>query len=80
VGSGLVRGARVPIAGVVSMDMAMLDVTGIDCGIGEVVTFLGTSGDACLTAEEVAAAGRLSPYELLTGLQLRLPRHYLGAD
>lgn len=75
-GTALVNGARVLIAGVVTMDMTMLDVTDVKCGIGDVVTFLGTSGSETLTAESVAAAGELSPYELLTGLRLRLPRFH----
>jgi alanine racemase len=72
----LVRGRPAPIAGVVTMDMAMLDVTDSGGEVGEVVTFLGRDGDAVLTAEQVAAAGGLSPYELLVGLKLRLPRFY----
>ncbi len=79
VGVALLNGTRVPIAGVVTMDMTMLDVSNVNCGIGDVVTFLGRDGDAVLTAEEVAAAGGLSAYELLTGLRLRLPRIHLGA-
>lgn len=78
--SALLRGRRVPIRGVVTMDMAMVDVTdlGVACGIGDVVTFLGRDGEAHLTAEEVAAAGGLSAYELLVGLKLRLPRIHVG--
>jgi alanine racemase len=75
----LIGGARVPIAGVITMDMAMLDVTDVACEVGDVATFLGTSGGETLSAEAVAAAGGLSPYELLTGLRLRLPRFYTGA-
>jgi alanine racemase len=77
--SALLHGRRVPIRGVVTMDMAMLDVTEVPCAIGDVVTFLGRDGDLSLTVEEVAAAGGLSPYELLVGLRLRLPRVHLGA-
>ncbi len=76
---GLVRGLPAPIRGVVTMDMAMVDVTGIHCDLGDVVTFLGRDGEALLTAEAVAEAGGLSPYELLVGLKLRLPRLYHGA-
>ena len=74
VAHALIRGNLVPIAGVVTMDMAMLDVTAVPCEVGDVVTFLGRSGDAVLTAEAVAGAAALSPYEVLTGLRLRLPR------
>jgi alanine racemase len=59
------------------MDMTMLDVTGTPCAVGDVATLIGRDGDELLTAGEVAAAGDLSPYELLTGLQLRAPRLYV---
>jgi len=78
-GEGLLNGARVPIAGVVTMDLTMLDVSDVRCAVGDVVTLLGVSGADRLTAEEVAARGDLSPYELLTGLRQRLPRLHTGA-
>ena len=74
----LVCGQRVPIRGVVTMDMAMVDVTDVACDVGEVVTFLGTDGGVTITVEEAAALGGLSPYELLVGLKLRLPRVHSG--
>ena len=76
----LLRGQKRPVVGVVTMDMTMVDVTDLECALGDVVTLLGRDGDAQLTVTEVAAAGELSPYELLTGLRSRLPRTYVGAD
>lgn len=73
-GTALLRGTRVPVAGTVTMDMTMLDVTGIACAHGDVVTLIGRDGDALVTAEAVGAACGLSPYEVLTGLRQRLPR------
>ncbi|MFN0099154.1 MAG: alanine racemase [Gemmatimonadaceae bacterium] len=75
----IVRERRVPIVGVVTMDMAMLDVTDIGAELGDVATFLGRSETDTLTVEDVAEAGGISPYELLTGLRQRLPRLYKGA-
>ncbi len=40
-GTALLRGRRVPVAGVVTMDMTMIDVTGIECEIGDIVTLIG---------------------------------------
>lgn len=77
-GHGLVRGQRAPIRGVVTMDMAMLDVTELSCDVGDVVTFLGRDGDETITVEMAAALAGLSPYELLVGLKLRLPRVHTG--
>ena len=77
---GLLHGSRVPVVGHVTMDMTMLDVTDRRCEVGDVVTFLGRDGKEMLTVADVAAAGGLSPYELLTGLRQRLPRLYTGTD
>lgn len=79
-GAALIHGQKVPIVGVVTMDMTMLDVTGIDCSIGDVATFLGGQDGQALRIADVAAAGDLSPYEVLVGLGLRAPRIYLGGD
>jgi alanine racemase len=76
-GAALVNGARAPIAGIVTMDMTMLDVTNIDCAVGDVATFLGRQGNQEITIADFAAAGDLSPYEVLVGLKLRAPRVYL---
>jgi alanine racemase len=76
----LLAGRRVPVVGVVTMDMTMLDVTDHPCEPGDVVTFLGRDGDDVLTVAEVAATADLSPYELLTGLRSRLTRVYTEAN
>jgi alanine racemase len=75
-GIALLHGAEVPVIGIVTMDMTMIDVTAMRCGIGDVVTFIGSDGARCLSTDDVAARGGLSPYELLVGLRLRLPRVY----
>jgi alanine racemase len=73
----LVNGQRTPVVGFVTMDMTMLDVTDRSCSVGDVVTFIGQSGDAAITVQDVANAGGFSPYEILTGLRGRLPRQYV---
>lgn len=77
-GVALVNGRRAPIAGTVTMDMTMLDVTGIDCAVGDVATFIGAQGDTTITIDEFAEAGALSPYEVLVGLGMRASRVYAG--
>jgi alanine racemase len=78
-GTALLDGRRVPVAGVVTMDMTMLDVTGVPCAIGDTATLLGADGGETLTVDEVARSADLSPYELLTGLGMRLARTYREA-
>ena len=77
-GTALLRGRRIPVAGRVTMDMTMFDVTGTDAALGDVVTLLGSEGGQVITVPEMAAAAELSAYEILTGLRLRLPRRYVG--
>ncbi len=72
-GAGAIRGRRAPIAGRVSMDLITLDVTDIrDVKTGDDVEFLGDT----ITLDELALAASTSPYEILTSLSRRAPRHY----
>lgn len=80
-GSVLVRGRRAPIAGVVSMDMTMVDVTDIDgIKMGDEVVVIGPQkgplGDDTISAEEVAADLGTIPWEVLTSVSRRVPRFY----
>jgi alanine racemase len=76
----LIGGRRAPVVGVVTMDMTMLDVTDVQCGIGDVATLIGRDGDEEITVSDLARFGGLSPYEVLTGLRGRLPRRYTWPD
>jgi alanine racemase len=78
-GTVLVRGQRTPVAGTVTMDMTMIDVTDLSCEVGDVATLVGGDGKELLTIADVAAGGGISPYELLTGLRSRLPRRERNA-
>jgi alanine racemase len=75
----LIRGRRVPVVGLVTMDMAMIDVTGVECELGDVATMIGVDGGERHDVETVARQAGVSPYELLTGLGARLERVYTGA-
>jgi alanine racemase len=80
IGTVLVHGRRAPVVGLVTMDMTMVDVTDVACEVGDVATLIGTDGDDTITVEDVAVAGSLSPYEVLTGLRSRLPRRFVRSD
>lgn len=71
-----IRGKLAPIAGVVTMDMTMVDVTDITCEVGDVATLIGRDGPNLLTVEDVVAPAGLSAYEMLTGLRSRIERRY----
>jgi alanine racemase len=80
VGKVSIAGKLAPIAGVVTMDMTMADVTDVDCKVGDVATLLGRDGKNLLSVESVAADANLSPYELLTGLRSRVERRYVNEE
>src|SRR5687768_11304334 len=79
VGSVIVGGTLAPVAGRVTMDMTMVDVTTVPCRVGDIVTLIGRDRNTLLTVERVADTAQMSPYELLTGLRSRAERIYSEA-
>ncbi|MBI3013137.1 MAG: alanine racemase [Elusimicrobia bacterium] len=74
-GQVLVRGKRVPVIGRVTMDMTMLDVTGLqEVNVGDEVVLIGKQGEENISAQEVAAWCQTSPYEIFCGIAARVPR------
>jgi len=78
-GSALVLGRRARIVGRISMDMTVVDVTGI-AGVtpGDIATFIGSDGEEEILVDEVAAQAGTISYEVLTGLTPRLRRAVRG--
>jgi alanine racemase len=79
-GEVLLGGVRCPVAGRVTMDMIMVDVTDVPCAVGDVATLIGADGAATVSTEQVAEMAQLSPYELLVGLALRVPARPLSSS
>jgi alanine racemase len=78
-GCAFIDGARVPIAGTVSMDSITLDVTGIpDARLqpGMTVELLGPNQHVDAVATEAGTIG----YEVLTRLGARFERRYVGGQ
>ena len=71
-GSMLLNGALAPIIGNVCMDMAMLDITGIEAKEGDEVIVFGTNPHI----QTVAQAAETIAYEILTGISARVKRVY----
>jgi alanine racemase len=65
---------------VVTMDMTMVDVTDLDANLGDVVTLLGRDGAEQIDVADLAELAGASPYEILTGLNARLPRQFFGGE
>jgi alanine racemase len=80
-GSAVVRGRRVPIIGRISMDVTVVDITGVaDVAHGDAVTFIGGDGGAHISVDEVARLAGTISYEILTGFTPRLERVWSEGD
>lgn len=78
-GHVLLRGHRAPIAGRISMDQTILDVTAIpEAAIGDEAVLIGEQhspqGVQRITAEDLAALCHTIPWEILTSIAARIPR------
>jgi alanine racemase len=74
-GMVLVRGQRAPIAGRVSMDLTIVDVTDVPgVEIGDEVVLIGTQGAQTITAYDHAGLAETIPYEILCNISARVPR------
>jgi alanine racemase len=78
-GAVLIRGQRAPIAGLVCMDMVMVDVTEIPgTAVGDETILIGRQGNDEITASEIAKWTDTIPYEVLCAISPKIPRLYLS--
>lgn len=76
-GEVLIRGARRPIIGRICMDQFMVDLGADGTAYNEdEVMLVGEQGGVMLSVEAVADTAGTIPYEILTGLNERIPRVY----
>ena len=75
--SMLVHGRRAKNVGRICMDITMLDVTGIPCKPGDVVTVLGPDGEDRVLAEELIEKVDTVPDEFVCNISKRVPRLYV---
>lgn len=74
-GCALARGGKAAIAGRISMDQTILDVTDIPgVQIGDEVVLIGEQGGARITAYDLADVEGTIPYEVLCAIAARVPR------
>ncbi len=74
-GHVLIRGERAPIAGRVSMDQTVVDVSEIPgVGIGDEVVLLGSQGEDSIDAWDLADLAETVPWEVLCAISSRVPR------
>jgi alanine racemase len=78
--SVLIRGKRCAVRGRISMDQTVVEVTQVPgVSIGDVATLIGSDGKESISAEELAERGGTIPYEILTGIGVRVERTYVDA-
>ncbi len=78
-GEVLIRDQRWPVVGRICMDQFMIDLGASGTAYnGDEVVLIGRQGDSAITAEAVAQAAGTIPYEILTGLNERIPRIHRG--
>ncbi len=76
-GRVIVRDHYAPIIGSISMDLTLVDVTGIPgISVGDEVILLGGSDGLSVDALEHARLANSSPYEILCNISKRVPRRY----
>jgi alanine racemase len=76
-GRVIVRDHYAPIIGSISMDLTLVDVTGIPgIAVGDEVILLGSSDGLIVDALEHARLANSSPYEILCNISKRVPRRY----
>ena len=69
-GSAWINGCRVPIVGVICMDMFMADITGTNAAEGDKVEIFGDN----ISVREVARVCNTIPYEIITSIPPRVKR------
>ena len=78
-GRVIVREHYAPIVGSVSMDLTLVDVTGIPgVAVGDEVILLGVCDGLCVDALDHARLANSSPYEILCSISKRVPRRYVS--
>lgn len=77
----LLHGVRVPVLGRICMDMCMVDITDVpQAQVGDKVIVMGTGTDGARSICGVAQQLGTIPYEVLCGINKRIPRIYTAGE
>lgn len=74
IGHVIIRGRKARILGRVSMDMIVVDATGIPARVGDVATIIGRDGEEEIGASDIAEKSGTSHYEFLTRINPLIER------
>jgi alanine racemase len=74
----LIRGKRYPVIGRISMDQIVVNIEWETAYNDDEVVLVGEMGDEGITVEDLAGWAGTIPYEILTNINTRVPRVYVG--
>jgi len=75
----LIHGQLCPVLGRVTMDQMLIDVSRVrDAAVGDEVVLIGQQGDRKVTVGDLADWSGTIPWEIVTNINYRVPRLYLG--
>ncbi|MBI5835588.1 MAG: alanine racemase [Armatimonadetes bacterium] len=77
-GQVLIGGRRHDVIGRMSMDQCSVEIGDDSAYNGDEVVLIGAQGDERITVEDLAGWVGTIPYEILTMLNTRVPRQYVG--
>ena len=73
----LIAGQRRPVVGRITMDAMMVDIGTGSAFNGDEAVLLGRQGAQAIRVEQLAEWLGTIPYEILTMINTRVPRHYV---
>tara|TARA_B100001094_G_scaffold274946_1_gene282227 strand:+ start:1180 stop:2286 length:1107 start_codon:yes stop_codon:yes gene_type:complete len=76
-GKVLIQGQKLPIVGNITMDQFLVDCGNLNIQSGDEVVLIGSQGDNEITAEDWANFLGTIPYEIICGIESRIPRRYV---
>jgi len=74
----LIHGNRYPVVGLISMDQIVVNIEWDSAYNNDEVILIGEMGDKSITIEDLAEWAGTIPYEILTNINTRVPRVYVG--
>ncbi|MCD6116612.1 alanine racemase [bacterium] len=76
----IIRGRQYPVIGTISMDQIVVNIGNDSAFNDDEVILIGNSGSSVIRSEDLAEWANTIPYEILTNINTRVPRVYLGGD
>jgi alanine racemase len=74
----LIRGVKYPVVGLISMDQIVVNIEWASAYNDDEVVLIGEMEGERITVEDLAAWAGTLPYEILTNINTRVPRIYMG--